>query len=86
MLVSRLRLFVAAVVLGALLYAGARRAGPLPALGGFLDPANGVWALARTANFPSRSDARIPGLSAPVKVVYDDRGVPHIFAATEEDA
>ncbi len=84
--VSRLRLFGAAVVLGALLYAGARRAGPLPALGGFLDPANGVWALARTANFPSRGAARIPGLTGPVQVLYDDRGVPHIFAATEADA
>ena len=86
MSVSRLRLFGAAVVLGALLFAGARPAGPLPALGGFLDPANGVWALARTANFPSRSEARISGLSGPAQVLYDDRGVPHIFAATEEDA
>ena len=28
----------------------------------------------------------MPGLSAPVRVVYDDRSVPHIFAASESDA
>lgn len=84
--VSRPRLFGAAVVLGAVLYVGARRVGPLPALGGFLDPANGVWALARTAIFPRQNHARIPGLTGPVQVLYDDRGVPHIFAATEADA
>ena len=83
---ARTRLFLAAVVLAILLYLGARRVGPVPALGGFLDPANGVWALARGAELPARSAARIPGLTAPVEVLYDDRGVPHVFAATEEDA
>jgi penicillin amidase len=80
------RLLLAAVVLGALGYLGSRGAGPLPALGPLLDPATGAWALARTAEFPARSAARIAGLGAPVQVVYDDRGVPHIFAASEEDA
>jgi penicillin G amidase len=60
--------------------------GVVPPLGPFLDPANGVWALARNAELPERSRAQIPGLSAPAEVLYDDRGVPHIFAATEEDA
>jgi penicillin amidase len=83
---ARARTLLAAVVLAILLYLGARRVGPAPALGDFLDPANGVWALARGADLPARGAARIPGLSAPVEVLYDDRGVPHIFAATEEDA
>ena len=82
----RARSFLTGAVLAALLYVGARRVGPVPALGGFLDPANGVWALARSANLPVRAAARIPGLTAPVEVLYDDRGVPHVFAATEEDA
>ncbi len=83
---SRLRLSLAAAVLAVLLYVGDRRLGAIPALGDFLDPANGVWALARATNFPARAEARIPGLSAPVRVLSDDRGVPHVFAATEEDA
>jgi penicillin amidase len=80
------RSVLAGAVLAVLVYAGARRVGPVPALGGFLDPANGVWGLARSANLPVHSAARIPGLTSPVEVLYDDRGVPHVFAATEEDA
>jgi penicillin amidase len=81
-----LRLFLPAVLLGALLVLGVRGGGPVPPLGPFLDPAHGVWALARSAEFPSQGSASIPGLAAPVRVLYDDRGVPHIFASSEEDA
>ena len=31
-------------------------------------------------------DARIPGLSAPVSIAFDADGIPHIRAATDEDA
>jgi penicillin amidase len=80
------RLFLAFALCVASLYAAARPIGPAPALGPFLDPANGVWAMARTARMPPRSEAVIRGLTAPVQVEYDDRGVPHVFARTEEDA
>ena len=82
----RLLPFLAAILLAALCYAGARPVGPLPALGPLLDPVSGAWGLARQAGLPARSSAVIPGLSAPVEVRVDDRGVPHVFAATEEDA
>jgi penicillin amidase len=80
------RLFLAAAILLASLYAAARPIGRAPALGPFLDPANGAWAMARSAGLPSRSTATIAGLTAPVEVEYDDRGVPHVFAQSEEDA
>ncbi len=86
MLLPRLRLLAAAVVLLLLAYLGARGAGTAPPLGSFLEPANGVWALARSAELPALHQATIPGLTAPVEVLYDDRGVPHVFAKTEEDA
>ncbi len=86
MRISAFRLFLAAAVLGGLLVLGARGAGPAPPLGSFLNPATGVWALARHAELPAHLETRIPGLSAPVSVLYDDRGVPHIFAANETDA
>ena len=65
---------------------GARKTGPVPPLGPFLDPAHGVWSLARSATMPRDASADIPALGADVRVVYDDRAVPHIFAATEADA
>lgn len=81
-----LSLLVAALALGATLWAGARGAGPLPPLGGLLDPARGAWATARSAELPSDATAAIPNLSGPVDVRYDRRGVPHIFATSESDA
>ena len=65
---------------------GARSIGPAPALGPFLEPAHGVWSLARSAKMPAHADARIPGLRDSVQVVYDERAVPHVFASNEEDA
>ncbi|NOT08059.1 MAG: penicillin acylase family protein [Gemmatimonadales bacterium] len=81
-----LRLALAVVLLGALGYLSVRGAGPVPPLGPLLDPANGVFGLARYAEIPKRGAAQIPGITAPVEVRYDDRGVPHVFASTEEDA
>ena len=76
----------ALLVLGGLVWIGARGAGPFPPLGPLLEPARGVWALAVSAEFPARTEKRIPTLGADVRVVYDDRAVPHIFAASELDA
>src|SRR6266550_1729181 len=81
-----MRTAFASIVLAALLFTGFRPVGPLPAIGRLLDPANGVWATAKTANLPPIEQGRIPGLKAPVQVLFDDRGVPHIFAASEDDA
>ena len=82
----RVGLLGSALVLAATVWVGARSVGPLPALGPFLDPANGVWGVAGTAELPSRQDAVIPGLQGNVRVVYDDRRVPHIYASSVEDA
>ena len=76
----------AVVVLAVLGYTGARATGPLPALGKFLDPANGIWSAALTAELPVDATKAIPGLSAETRVIYDDRDVPHIFATTTSDA
>lgn len=80
------RLVLGGALLLVLLLVGGRRVGPLPPLGSFLDPWNGVWALARARELPTSSVGTIPGLAGPVEVIYDDRSVPHIFATTLEDA
>lgn len=81
-----LRLAGAAVILGGALFVGARRIGPAPALGAFIEPAHGIWSLARSASLPRSATSAIGRLGARVDVEYDDRAVPHIFAASEDDA
>ncbi|MFQ5549958.1 MAG: penicillin acylase family protein [Gemmatimonadales bacterium] len=68
-----------------LVWVGAQGVGPVPPLGPFLDPVAGVWAAATHAEHPRESSVTLPGLSAPVEVVYDDRAVPHVFASSEAD-
>ncbi|HVZ78287.1 MAG TPA: penicillin acylase family protein, partial [Gemmatimonadaceae bacterium] len=80
-----IRAAASVVVLGGLLYAGARHAGPLPPLGPLLDPVHGAWSAATHATLPREATATIPGLSGPVEIRYDQRGVPHIFARTRDD-
>lgn len=77
---------LAAVTLTLLAGASLLRPGPLPRLGPLLDPVRGIWSVAREAELPARATGAIPGLTAPVTVRYDDRAVPHIFAANELDA
>jgi penicillin amidase len=45
-----------------------------------------VWAVARGSTLAARETARLQSLGTDVHVVYDDRGVPHIFATSVEDA
>src|SRR3990172_12185048 len=77
---------LAALVFATLLVVGIGGAGPLPPIGPLLDPWRGVWAAASVANLPRRGAEPIPGVTDTVRVVYDDRAVPHIFAGTELDA
>jgi penicillin amidase len=72
--------------LGVALFIGFRGFAPAPPVGAFLDPVHGVWAVARGSELSPRIAARLPTLGDDVSVVYDDRGVPHIFASSVEDA
>jgi penicillin amidase len=74
------------MVLACALYVGFVPIASGPALGSFLDPVHGVWAVATHANLPAREAATIPGLHGAVDVRYDDRGVPHVFATNLDDA
>src|SRR5687767_8999756 len=69
-----------------LLWLGFRGFAPAPPVGPFLDPVHGVWAVPRGATLSAREASRVPSLGAEVRIVYDDRGVPHIFATSVEDA
>lgn len=51
-----------------------------------LDPVDGFWRTARAADGLDTGEMRMPGMQAPVRVVFDERAVPHIFANSDEDA
>ncbi len=57
----------------------------IPPLGNLLNPFSGFWQNGEQTNFPSES-YDLAGLNEAVKIVFDDRLVPHIFAQNEEDA
>jgi penicillin amidase len=87
-MIRRPRRFAAALALSlATIAAGALRLGPLPPLGPFLNPATGVWSITIHADLPTfQMVRRVRGLDSSVRVFYDHRGVPHIFARTSLDA
>jgi penicillin amidase len=80
------RLVVASGLLLLLIVVGALPLGRAPALGSVLDPAHGVWALARNAELPNEASDVVPTLGSSVEIRYDKRGVPHIFATRDDDA
>ncbi len=58
----------------------------LPPLGDFLNPFTGLWQNSEPKTGFLPIGAKIAGLKGAVKVAYDDRRVPHIFAENAEDA
>lgn len=58
---------------------------PLPPLGKFLSPYSGFWRNAEPEKLKYPESVQLKGLEQPVQIVYDDRLVPHIFAANDHD-
>ena len=77
-----LRALIAAVFLWAIHF----RPSGLAPIGALLDPAQGLWHNARTAEHPVSRELNLLPLDAPVTVERDERGVPHIFAQNDRDA
>ncbi len=58
----------------------------LPRLGMLLSPGQGFWQQAEPSRSGIQRDFAVPGVSAGVEVVFDERLVPHVFAANINDA
>lgn len=58
----------------------------IPPLGKLLSPSHGFWQNAESKEPGFETSINHSSLSAPVKVLYDDRMVPHIFAKNLSDA
>ena len=59
---------------------------PLPATGQFLSPFTGFWQNAERADKFPDENLVFPQLSAQSEALFDERGVPHIFAQSNDDA
>lgn len=59
--------------------------GQVPPLAGLLDPYHGFWQNAYSEDELAIDQRQLPGLSAPVKVIYDLNLIPHIFADNQTD-
>ncbi|MDU0370768.1 penicillin acylase family protein [Hymenobacter endophyticus] len=60
--------------------------GIAPPVARLLSPYRGFWQNGETPeDFPERQTLHLPGLRQPVRVRFDDRRVPHIFAQNDHD-
>ncbi len=59
---------------------------PVPAMGRLLNPVTGFWANAEAQGLFPNQKLQLSGLNSQIDLVFDERRVPHIFAASAEDA
>ncbi len=79
-----LRFLISLFITVAIVIALNKKIGSIPPLGKFLDPVNGFWANAES-DISMPDNFSIDGLQSPVKILYDDMLVPHVFAENEDD-
>lgn len=79
---------VSGVTLSATVFVMARgvSSAGIPPLGPLLDPLNGAAASVRFADLPTAERLPLPGLDSATRVLFDTRGVPHVYAGNTLDA
>ena len=77
-----------AVTLAATVFVCARgvSAAGIPPIGPLLDPVQGAAASVRYGDLPVAETEAVPGMSARTRVLFDVRGVPHVYATNTQDA
>jgi penicillin G amidase len=80
-----LNALAALLLSAAVLYVAFVGAGPLPALGPTFNPATGAWTMAADATTPTNETLTIPGLTQPVRVIFEKDGTAHVIAQTDQD-
>ena len=75
---------ISGIILLAVIISLNTKFGAVPPLGKFFDPDAGFWANAETTT-PESQELNIPGLQDEVRVYFDKRKVPHIYAENEHD-
>ncbi len=59
--------------------------GQAPPLGRFLSPFAGFWRNMESGAVAAQEELHVPGLRAPVQVVFDQQRIPHVFAQNDHD-
>ena len=80
-----MHLLLSLIVAAGVLYVAADGAGPLPPLGSALNVGTGIWTAANTAKPLQSETLHVPNLHAPVTVIFEANGTPHIRASTDDD-
>jgi penicillin amidase len=78
-----LKFFVSLVLLIGIFFVLNTKFGSVPAIGEFLNPAQGIWQNEQTESITG--NIQIEGLSDKVTVLYDNNLIPHIFAQNDTD-
>jgi penicillin amidase len=78
------RAIITLLLAAAAFWALDNRHGTFPALGRLLDPFTGFWQNGERSDVLPET-LRVPGLRDEVRIAWDDRRVPHIFAANDHD-
>lgn len=76
---------ISAVITTGLVIAMNKKWGKIPPLGKFVSPQEGFWQNAEPADQDFGGDLHFTGLKDKAEVYFDDRLVPHVFAANDED-
>ncbi|MBC7840686.1 MAG: penicillin acylase family protein [Gemmatimonadaceae bacterium] len=58
----------------------------IPPIGPLLDPVQGAAASVRYADLPVTESEAVPGMTTATRVLFDTRGVPHVYASNTRDA
>lgn len=82
---SKISLILAIGVLIILFFIYTTPISSLPPIGAFFHPIQGFWANAETVKRQGEVNLSLEGLTEPVEVYFDERGVPHIFAQNDHD-
>ncbi|MFN3784499.1 MAG: penicillin acylase family protein [Spirosomataceae bacterium] len=69
----------------ALIYTFNHSLGSIPPLGKLFSPFVGFLQNTKNAGIPTNQELKLVGLQGKVDVLYDDNGVPHIFAENDAD-
>lgn len=75
----------ALILVLALIYTFNHSLGSIPPLGKLFSPFVGFLQNTKNAGIPTNEELKLTGLQGKVDVLYDDNGVPHIFAENDAD-